>query len=281
MQSIKEILLSKSRPEAEGFIQSKTRSAYLGNDRILCSILGDYKLFVLGTDTGFAPHMIFDGYWEYWLTKFMAENIKPGDTVLDVGANVGYYSILMSELVGPEGKVVAVEPNPILFRLLNDSLAINGFARRSVSHNIALSGLTTSDEETFFVPFGEFKNGRLLLKGENEDTLKEHGELVKVKVQNFPVDSIESLDFIKIDVEGAELKVIEALKDSINKHKPKVICECNFARGYTYNDVKAMFEVDGDLDYLDFDGTIQALTPEKIETERVGDDWLVYWDYKQ
>ena len=63
-------------------------------------------------DVGFAQHIIMDGYWEYWVTQFMIEVVKPGFRVVDIGANFGYYTNLLSDLVGPDGCCLAIEPNP-------------------------------------------------------------------------------------------------------------------------------------------------------------------------
>lgn len=98
--TVGEALRGLTRGEAEAYISARTRFAYLGNNRGLGVVLAKYKMHLDTTDQGFAPHMIFDGYWEYWLTRFLADQIKPGDNVCDVGANMGYYSVLMSELVG-------------------------------------------------------------------------------------------------------------------------------------------------------------------------------------
>jgi hypothetical protein len=63
-------------------------------------------------DTGFGSHLLLEGYWEMWLTIFFARHLHPGITVIDVGANFGYYSVLFGALVEDTGHIYAVEPNP-------------------------------------------------------------------------------------------------------------------------------------------------------------------------
>ena len=100
--------------------------------------------------------MIMDGFWEYWLTKYFAEQIKPGDTVIDIGANLGYYTLLAGDLVTATGRVVAVEPNPLVFELLSKSvkkakrastavLRLRNSSSQLIAHRIATrnSQLTT------------------------------------------------------------------------------------------------------------------------------------------
>jgi hypothetical protein len=93
----------------------------------LCRVLGRHKMYVDLRDTGFAPHLMFEGYWEYWITEFIWRNAKPGQVALDVGANHGYYTLLLADLVGPNGKVHAFEPNPRLAELLGQNIALNGY----------------------------------------------------------------------------------------------------------------------------------------------------------
>ncbi len=67
-------------------------SAYLGDETALCRVLGRYKMFVDTSDNSLSPHLMLDGYWEMWLTEALARAIRPGMTVVDVGANLGYFT---------------------------------------------------------------------------------------------------------------------------------------------------------------------------------------------
>lgn len=275
-----EILRIHSRGECESRIRQNTRFVYLGDRKILCIILGRYKFFVRSDDVGFSPHIILDGFWEFWLTQFMAQIVRRGDHVLDIGANHGYYSILLSDLVAEAGMVYAVEPNPSIYELLHDSLAINGFAGRSKCLNIALSNDVETTEKDFFVPKGEPKNGRFLYPGESPEALKPFGETLKVPSRKLRANEFERLDFVKIDVEGAELLVLESLRDVIETHNPKMVIEVNFGRGYTYQDIVDATQAGESLMHLDFDGNIKELSRGMSESERIGDDWLIYREIK-
>jgi FkbM family methyltransferase len=277
MTDLRSLLLKKDRPTAEEYIRSRTRSQYLGNGSILCQILGDKKLFVTGDDVGFSPHMIFEGYWEFWLSKHFARVINPGDTVIDIGANLGYYTILAADLVGQGGKVVAIEPNPEVFRRMANSVSVNGYAGWVDARNIALSDEAILGNVGFFVPHGEPKNGRFVEYGADEGHLATIGEVFDVTLGALEADTFARVDFIKIDVEGAELAVLRHLAPILARHRPKVVCEVNFARGYSYDDVVAAFGTD-DLSFVDFHGDIQKFTRELAATTNLGEDWLVYAD---
>lgn len=277
MTDLKTLFLKKDRPTAELYISARTRSQYLGQGSILCQILGDKKLFVLGDDLGFSPHMIFEGYWEFWLTKHFARMIKPGDTVIDIGANLGYYTILAADLVGEGGKVVAIEPNPEVFRRMAASVAVNGYAARVDARNVALSDRATTGKAGFFVPRGEPKNGCFIGPGADKTRLSGLGEVFDVELGALLADRFERVDFVKIDVEGAELGVLRHLAPIMQHHRPKIVCEVNFARGYSYDEVIAAIGTDA-LSYIDFHGDVQKLTRELANTTKIAEDWLVYVD---
>ena len=83
-------------------------------DGFLCKTLGSFWLYADKEDKGYAPHAINDGYWESWITFWMYKNVKPHHTVLDIGANHGYYSLMLASL---GCTVVASEPQPKLATL--------------------------------------------------------------------------------------------------------------------------------------------------------------------
>lgn len=277
MSNLRRILLDQPRPVAEAHFIERTRSQYLGRGTLLCQVLGGLKLFALGDDVGFTPHMLFEGYWEYWLTRHFAAAIRPGDTAIDIGANLGYYTLLAADLVGPGGRVVAVEPNPEVFRCLAASIQVNGFAPRAEARQIALAAPGEHGARPFFVPTGEPKNGRLLLPGEDSGFLAAHGTVSQVPLGQLYPDDFQRVDFIKIDVEGAELAVLESLHPILARFRPKVVCEVNFARGYGWDDVARAFGTEA-LAFLDFDSTVKPLTRAMAETRQCGEDWLVCVD---
>jgi FkbM family methyltransferase len=275
MNDLRGVLQNNHPWIAKNHFTDSTRSQYLGDNKILCKILGDKKLFTIADDVGFSTHMILDGYWEFWLTKYFADNIQPGDTVIDIGANLGYYSIIAADLVATTGKIFSVEPNPLVAKLLYDSISVNGYGHRTEVLNFALSFGEESGRLPFFVPFNEPKNGRLVSEGENHEYLKQFGTIFDVDLGHLSPDRFDRVDFIKIDVEGAELAILQHLKPIIERFRPKIVCEVNFARGYGYDDVVTVLEENGELKFLDFDSVVRPLTRQMAETQRVGDDWLI------
>ena len=117
-----------SRAELEEVSRRKAAGVYYGDHRLLCRLLGDYLAFVDARDLMLGPRLVLDGFWEAWVTLALARYLQPGMWCVDVGANYGYYTLLMAAACGPEGRVVACEPNPLLAETyLPQNLSLNGF----------------------------------------------------------------------------------------------------------------------------------------------------------
>src|ERR1700731_692630 len=117
--------------QAEKEIRARARAVYLGDHLTLARVLGHSKMLLPTTDVGFASHVMLDGFWEIWLTLFFARLVMPGMTVIDVGANFGYYTLLFGHAVGPSGHVIAIEPVPATAAILARTIELNGLTGRT------------------------------------------------------------------------------------------------------------------------------------------------------
>ena len=90
-------------------------------------MLGKYLVYADAQESGITPHLAMDGYWESWITLVLARTVRPGSHCLDIGANHGYFTLVMADAAGPNGRVVPVEPTPRLTEMLRQTLDINGF----------------------------------------------------------------------------------------------------------------------------------------------------------
>lgn len=274
--TVGEALRALSQPDAERYISARTRYAYVGDNRGLAVVLGGYKMHVDTSDRGFTPHMILDGFWEYWLTKFLADNVHPGDVVCDVGANMGYYSLLLGELVGGQGHVHCFEPNAHMCELLRGTLVMNSLGRRATIHEVALVEANGPDVH-FFIPRNEPKNACIVAPGYS----RPDGSTVSVRARSLDSFDFNRLDLLKIDVEGAEIGVLRGLRRLKDRFQPKIVCEINFARGgYAYDDIVELLGSNGQLLHIDYSGYPAVLTREMSLRERVREDWLVYYPGK-
>src|SRR5262249_9526959 len=101
---------------------------YLGNRHAMIE-LHDGSPFVVDTESfDISPVLIRHGRWEEWIEPHILNSVGPGSVFVDVGANMGYYSVLVGRIVGPTGRVYAYEPNILLYDLLKKNFFINGLA---------------------------------------------------------------------------------------------------------------------------------------------------------
>jgi FkbM family methyltransferase len=150
---------------------------------------------------------------------FLVKNIKEGDVVFDVGANVGVHTVLMAKLVGEKGEVVSFEPEAETFNSLKKNISINELDN-VITFPLALSD-SRSEKNIYFTG----NTGGFSLR-DNSGSLKGSGvKLIPgdelIKEENLPIPNI-----VKIDVEGFEYEVIKGLSKTLKDKQCKiVICE--------------------------------------------------------
>jgi len=152
-----------------------------------------------------------NGVWEPWTTGLFYRYVKPGMKVLDLGSCYGYHTILLSKMVGPEGRVVSAEASPILYELAQKNLAINGVQNVSL-FNVFLS----NRKEPLCLEQGE----RIINKGiERREGIRPMPGLSVVVPSLRPAVFIEKhypkgFDFAFMDIEGFEMEVLADMADS-------------------------------------------------------------------
>ncbi|MGW2006968.1 FkbM family methyltransferase [Streptomyces nigrescens] len=156
------------------------------------------------------------GLWEPHMTHWLQRRLRPGDTYIDVGANVGYFSLLASQLVGEEGRVVAIEASPTFHARVLQHAEINGCSNlRTVNAAVAderktvtlILASSSNMGAASIVPYG----------GPAESTLDVEAYPLP---QVLDADDIAGARVIKIDVEGAEGAVIRGLAPVLDKLRP-------------------------------------------------------------
>jgi FkbM family methyltransferase len=249
-----------------------SRAVYLGERTLLCRVLGKYLIYADALETGITPHLALDGYWESWITLALARTVRPGWHCLDVGANHGYYTLVMADAARPDGRVVPIEPTPRLADLLRQTLDINGFPHVEVVSKAAFDA--DGQALQLVVPERRSLNARLAeVAAASEEA---------VAVESVTVDTLTAdwprVDLIKIDVEGAEEAVWRGMARTLADNPAiVVVLEFNAAR---YDDTRAFLraiESSGfALRYIDVDSEVKDVAAERLVSEQIGDDWMLY-----
>jgi FkbM family methyltransferase len=260
------------RSVLETVSREHSRALYLGDQTVLCRVLGKYLVYADAQETGITPHLAMDGYWESWITLVLARTVRPGWHCLDVGANHGYYTLVMADAAGPEGRVVPVEPTPRLVELLRQTLDVNGFP----DVDVVAKAASDSDGDTLQLVIPARRSMNASLRAEVGDTDE------AVNVESVTIDSITRnwprVDLIKIDVEGAEESVWQGMQRTIADHPDVVVVlELNVDR---YDDPRkflfAIEEAGFRLRYIDIDAEVKDVSVEELVGRQVGQDWMLY-----
>jgi FkbM family methyltransferase len=161
------------------------------------------------------------GRWEPHVERCIRELLRPGDTALDVGANLGYFTTVMAQCVGGHGKVWAFEPVPPTFDRLRLSISLNGFGQVTPLA-VALGDADAAAQITFDPRFA----GSASLHG---DPGAPHSESHPVPVHRLDdlvaSGTIGRPRLVKIDVEGHELAVVRGALQTLAASRPSIIFE--------------------------------------------------------
>ncbi len=156
------------------------------------------------------------GVWEPEATGLICPRVREGMTVVDVGAHTGYYTILFAKRVGPRGQVIAIEPEGRALAFLHRNVEMNGHDNVTVLP-VALSnraGRAFEREQAFLVP----DDGQVSAAEEANVAACVFDDLVESL-------ELQRLDIVKIDVEGAELHVLEGMRQSLVRWSPDLLLE--------------------------------------------------------
>ena len=199
--------LRGKRPDLDGIIRRRTAG------RVFTTAYGKFQLALTVDDIRQGLHDINRESYAVF-----AKYVRPGKVVCDVGAHIGTHTLKMADAVGENGRVIAVEPHADNFDLLCLNVEINDFAARVVPIRAALSTArgkaklfnpTTADKSMYFSLTRESENYEVV------DTIDIDGV--------FENSGVDVIDFMKIDIEGAEERLLLSEKESFFGGKIKTI----------------------------------------------------------
>jgi len=279
--SMADLAQPKNRSLVQSYCTSKCKVVNLLDDTAVAIVLGKYMMWVDLRDKALSPHLMLQGYWEMWITSAMARLTKPGTIGIDIGANLGYYTLLLADAVGPSGRVIAFEPNPRIANLLCATVGINGFSDRVTVREEAVGNLA-GGRLTLGIPRAGPSNSSVLNSEDQKkgfkNTYGDQAQLVQVKSTTLDNLNLTNVGTVKIDAEGAEYDIWRGMKNTIDKNPDiQIFLEFSAFRSYEwqtfYHEMQDKFDK---VCYVADDGQLKPLTLEMIKTQRVNGDWMIY-----
>lgn len=184
-----------------------SQSAYLGDNTAITFLENGIRILVDTRSIDIGIHLLTLGRWETAYTALFTRLLKPGDTVLDLGANHGVYALIAAQAVGPTGRVDAFEPNPRLSKLVDLSLRLNGFGGWAQVHPVGASETGGTARLVFNDNFSG--GGSVALAG--GDT-RPGVDCRLVALDDMFADPAYVPDVIKMDVEGHEGRALRGMR---------------------------------------------------------------------
>ena len=164
-------------------------------------------------------HIYLFGDYESSVSKLFLSILEEGNNVIDIGANIGYYSLLSSSAVGENGKVFSFEASPLIYSKLQENIALNN------AENIYAKSAAVGDKKGEVILF-EADESHLgissLRRLEGNNSREIHIEMITL---NSSLSQFPTINLIKVDVEGAEMKVFKGIESIINRDFPFLIFE--------------------------------------------------------
>ena len=192
-------------------------------DHVFCSLrpavvevpFRQFRFFVRLNDP--LHYSILLGLHESEVLECLRHQLKPGMVVFDVGANLGYFSMIAGELVGEGGRIICVEPDPRVVEVLRKNVGVNGLKNATVVQAAAYNSsgevsLGCAPATSWSGIYYERPTRRVPVRALTLDSLlKQLG--------------LDRVDFVKIDVEGAESVVLEGMPEILLRYRPHVLLE--------------------------------------------------------
>lgn len=182
---------------------------------VILTDFGGFKIFADSNDAAVGHH-VANRLYEPEVTQVFKSHLKPGMSVIDIGANIGFFSMLSRSIVGHSGKVLSVEPNTYNARMIEASRLVNSF------ENVRVLLTAASDQTGILTLHTEYSNGSVA-------NIKDVDEVWNsVLVPAIVLDDIVGdgdVNFIKIDIEGNEPAAMRGLTSTIERCKPFIVSE--------------------------------------------------------
>ncbi len=257
---IKLIIISKRLPVIGSFIWRISYASNIWKGIIVNKKIINGLRMRLRIDDWVQKKIYINGYYELNETNKWQEIVKGKKCIMDIGGNVGYYSILASPLIAINGKIFLFEPVAENIEFITHNLSLNKIS------NIQIERKIVSDEVGLGeIHVGESENLGMSSLYDHKHISGKIEKIEKIDIDTFvEKNGIDSIDAVKIDVEGHELSVLKGMKKSLINFKPIVMIEVlDETLKRSGNTSKCIFDFFNSVEYdsYDFDsnGTLRKI----------------------
>lgn len=254
---------------------------YFGNGIGLTKLSAGHPFFVNTRDRGITTWIALGGVWETFVDEVLCALARPGQVVIDVGANQGYYTVKLGHLVGETGRVFSFEPNPELYPFLADNVSINGLAQRVKTYRLAAGD--APGRSVLHFPYSNMGGGFVDVPGGAAAPQADIGDGGTASVEIARIDDIlpagTVADLIKIDAEGFEPLVLRGMGETLARSPDAaIVVEVSVAAWARFGEPMALLEQARgarDAYWIGHDGRLTPLTLDQI-AGRLSADFVSY-----
>jgi len=204
----------------------------------------------------------WDGTYEPQVSRILLQIVKSGWTCADLGAHVGYFTLLLAKLVGEDGQVIAFEAHPGNAKRVCANVRLNRFEKRVRVENYAVLDKSNSSVSLYAGRGQSATEWNVIGRDSNENPTKAELEIPSITLDDyFPPKA--RLDFVKMDIEGAEAMAIPGMKRLLTESRPLLLVEFHNETAWAVrNELFA-------ADYLLYDLSRNRWLDEKLDLIRV------------
>ncbi|MBO9502996.1 FkbM family methyltransferase, partial [Brevundimonas sp. A19_0] len=191
-------------------------------------------VYVDPADEAVGAHLIARGYWESWIHRAVCDLVRPGDHLIEVGANFGVYTLAMARIIGEQGSLVSFEANPDLAGLVERSIKFNGYAGRA--RLVAKAAADAPGEVSFGVSRRNAGGGTL---SSDPSGLGSDSRLITVPATRLDDEADQDVRLIRMDAEGSEPLILRGATRLLARPDIVVIMEWDIVQMGSRTDVPA------------------------------------------
>ena len=223
-------------------------SKYIFKRRYIEKKVHSYKMLLDLEDLGLSRSLLLFGKREIDHQILLAKIVEPCMTIYDIGSNIGYYPLMELELLGPKGRLIAIEPSPKNVELLRRNLSLNGYGEEIPIISGAVSD-TPASRAFHLSPHSNL--GTFHPEGSAQGVISGH----TIEVRTYTVPQLAALhgspDLIRMDVEGHEVEVLNGLLEAVEDDlmRPQIIFETHLTRYTPEHDMEKTLNALFDLGY--------------------------------